>query len=89
MRTYHTVGQALNVDPWQELANAIILQAVKDYRAAYRRVRRFPKDPLARSAVQEIVEFFCSDYFSVLSTLDGPALLRRITNEIEKEEKHL
>ena len=68
---------------YQELANAIILQAVKDFRFAYRRLRRFPHDRRAQSVVQDITKFFCSDYFGVLTTLDGPALLHRIITEIK------
>ena len=83
MRMYRAEKQAVDMDPWQALANAIILQAVNDYRAAYRRVQRFPKDPLAQSEVQEITEFFHSDYFCVLSKVDGPSLLERITDELK------
>ena len=68
---------------YQDLAHAIILQAVKDFRAAYRRVKIFPTDRLARDKVREITEFFCSRYFHVLTDLDGPELLERIIREME------
>ena len=72
------------MDAYEALANAIILQAVKDFRAAYRRLRRFPHDRLAEGTVKEITEFFHSGYFSALTKVDGPALLERITDEMEK-----
>lgn len=72
------------MDAYETLANAIILLAVKDYRAAYRRLMRFPNDRMARNTIKEITEFFHSGYFSVLTKLDGPALLERITDEMEK-----
>ena len=72
------------MNPYQALANAIILQAVKDYRAAYRRLRRFPHDRLAEGTVREITDFFHSGYFSLLTALDGPALLERIIDEMEE-----
>lgn len=72
---------------YQELANAIILQAVKDFRFAYRRLRRFPHDRKAQSVVRDITKFFCSDYFEVLTTLDGPALLDRLIKEIEEKAR--
>ncbi len=71
---------------YQALANAIILQAVKDFKPAYRRLKRHPNDKLAQDTVREITKFFCSDYFCALSDLDGPALLNRIIREMD--EKH-
>ncbi len=73
------------MDPYQELANAIIMLAVKDYRAAYRRLQRFPNDRSAESTLREISDFFCSGYFGCLTTLDGSALLSRIENELDNE----
>ena len=72
-------------DNYEKLANAIIVQAVKDFRPAYRRLRRHPDDELAQNTVREITNFFCSDYFSVLTDLDGPELLQRIMKEIDKK----
>jgi hypothetical protein len=75
-------------DNYQALANAIILQAVKDFRPAYRRLKRHPNDKLAQDTVREITQFFCSQYFQALTDLDGPALLNRIMREMdEKYEK--
>ncbi len=71
---------------YQELANAVIAQAVKDFRPAYRRLKRHPNDKLAQDTVREITKFFCSDYFCALSDLNGPALLNRIIREMD--EKH-
>ena len=68
---------------YEKLANAIILQAVKDFRPAYRRLRRHPNDKLAADTVREITQFFCSDYFCALTGLDGPALLQRIMKDID------
>ena len=70
---------------YEKLANAIILQAVKDFRPAYRRLRRHPNDKLAQDTVREITQFFCSDYFCALTDLDGPSLLQRIMREIEEK----
>lgn len=70
---------------YKKLANAIILQAVKDFRPAYRRLKRFPNDAAAQSTVREITKFFCSDYFTALTDLDGPALLQRIMREMDEK----
>ena len=63
------------------LAKAIILQAVKDFRPAYRRLLKHPADKAAASRVKEITEFFCSEYFCLLTDLDGPRLLKKIIEE--------
>ena len=76
-------------DNYQALANAIILQAVKDFRPAYRRLKRHPNDKLAQDTVREITQFFCSQCFQALTSIDGPALLNRIMREMdEKYEKN-
>ena len=70
---------------YQKLANAIILQAVKDFRPAYRRLKKHPNDRLAQDTVREITQFFWSDYFRALTDLDGPALLNRIIREMDEK----
>lgn len=72
---------------YQELANEIILQAVKDFKPAYRRLQKHPNDKLAQNRTREITGFFCSEYFSALSDLDGPALLNYIIQEIDEKGK--
>ena len=49
------------------LSRAIILQAIKDFKPAYRRLKRHPKDKYATERVKEITEFFCSEYFCLLT----------------------
>ena len=73
------------IDPYEELANAIIMQAVKDFQPAYKKLKRHPDDEEAQNTVREVTKFFCSDWFSVLTDLDGPQLLTRIMHEIDKE----
>ena len=70
---------------YEKLANAIILQAVKDFRPAYRRVKKYPNDSTAQRTVREITGFFCSQYFKALTDLDGPALLHQIMREIDEK----
>ena len=67
------------------LAKAIILQAVKDFKPAYLRLKRRPDDKFAASRVKEITEFFCSEYFCLLTDLDGPRLLKKIMKELDEK----
>ncbi|MBR0217474.1 MAG: hypothetical protein IJL96_11175 [Clostridia bacterium] len=66
------------------LAQAIILQAVKDFRPAYLRLKRCPDDKAATARVKEITEFFCSEYFCLLTDVDGPRLLKKIMKQIDE-----
>ena len=67
---------------YQDLANAIIIQAARDLRLSCRRLKKHPNDYQAQDTVREITRFFCSQDFSALSGVDGPALLRQIIEEI-------
>ena len=68
-------------DPYESLANAVILQAVKDYRAARKKLKYRPKNKEAKLMVQDCEEFFRSDWFAVLTGIDGPGLLRKLEEE--------
>lgn len=73
---------------YHALAQAIILQAVKDFKPAYLRLKRCPDDKAATARVKEITEFFCSEYFCLLSDADGPALLKKVMKMIDEEQDH-
>ena len=79
----------MHEENYEALASAIIKQAVKDFRPAYRRLKKYPNDGRAQATVREITKFFCSQYFEALTDVDGPALLNRIMREMdEKHEKN-
>lgn len=58
------------MNPYEELANAIILQAVKDY--------RLTDD---ERELQEIERFFRSGWFGVLSKVDPEFLIKELLKE--------
>ena len=64
-------------NPWQALADAIIIQAVKDYRNRARMMKRIR----GRLKKNKASNFFFSRWFSVLSDLDGYDLLDRLQRE--------
>ena len=68
-------------DPWENLANAIILQAVKDYREARKKYKKRPKNEDAKLMIADCEAFFCSDWFAALTNIDGEALLRKLQEE--------
>ena len=73
------------MDGYERLANAIIIQAAKDYRAARKKLRRTRLSKEARykaeAEVQSVERFFRSDWFSCLSELDGEFILRKLQEE--------
>ena len=68
-------------DPWENLANAIILQAVKDYREARKKHKKRPKNEDAKLMIADYEAFFCSDWFAAPTNLDGETLLRKLQEE--------
>lgn len=66
---------------YQNLANAIILQAVKDWRDAVRRLKRKPNNKQALDEKASCEEFFLSEWFDILTDVYGPDLLRRLKEE--------
>lgn len=70
------------MNPYQELANAIIICAVKDYRVALRRCAAHPQDRQYQSERRELERFFRSGWFGFLTDLDGEVLMAGIKKEI-------
>lgn len=69
------------IDPYVKLANAIIIQASKDYRNARKKLKKNRKNEEAKLMVEDLERFFRSDYFAALSDLDGQALLTKLEEE--------
>ena len=59
---------------YEDLANKIILSAVDDYREALGKKG-------AEDAVERIESFFLSDWFAVLTSIDGIGLMNRLKKE--------
>ena len=67
--------------PYEHLTNAIILRAVEDYREAMHMLKINPRYPPALYTVSEVERFFRSGWFSVLTTIDGVSLMKRLKEE--------
>lgn len=68
-------------DPYEKLANAIIVQASNDYMANLRKKVRNPGNASADHDIREIECFFRSDWYQVLTYVDGDYLLGRLRKE--------
>ena len=71
-------------DPYERLANAIVLQAVNDYRIALKAVKRNPNNSIALDNALQIERFFRSGWYSTLTSVDDEYLIRRLQEEIRQ-----
>lgn len=75
---------------WQELANAIVIQAVVDYRKLRRKQRKGDAlKPEDQSEYDKIRRFFCGEWFMMLTDIDGPALLKKLDGETAYIRTHI
>ena len=72
-----------DITNYENLANAIILQATKDYRMALKCLKANPKNRTALTDKDEIERFFRSGWFTVLTSVDGETLIRSLTMEVD------
>lgn len=71
-------------EPYTRLANAIILQAVKDYRDANKKISRGKVNKDAEIQKNEVLGFFRSGWFGALTELDPEMLIKRLDKEVSK-----
>lgn len=68
-------------DPYENLARAVILQAVRDYRMARKKVKYHPKNKEAKLMIEDCERFFRSDWFGILTSVDGQMLMKKLQEE--------
>ena len=70
------------MNPYEDLANAIVLQAVSDYRNAIKRMRTHPEEATShKRRKKEVERFIRSDWFKELTSLDPAILLEKLKEE--------
>jgi len=69
----------------EDLSNAIILQAVKDYRSALAGGSVNGRD--SKTVIAECERFFQSEWFNSLTKIDCNYLMKNIRKEFEKEKR--
>lgn len=70
-------------DGFTNLASAIILQAVKDYRDALKTLEKNPYSIDANKMKSNGERFFRSKWFSQVTSIDGNMLLKKLREEVE------
>ena len=74
---------------YENLANAIILQAVEDYRKALKILSTHPERYSAVLEKKRIERFLRSDDFKGLTQIDGEMVLRRLRMEVISGRKRV
>ena len=71
---------------YENLAKAIVIQAVDDYR---RQLRGLPcvEERGSYITIEKLEEFFLSEWFFILTNVDGETILNRLKREYENECK--
>ena len=67
-----------HADPWDELANAIVIRAVDDYKAALRKLQMHPHAKEAQHIKRSLEIFFGSEWCRVLTSVDMVAVARTL-----------
>lgn len=66
---------------YEELANAVVVQAAKDYRNAAHKLKSGRKNKEAQYIKEECIRFFRSHWFGVLISVDPEFLIRKLDRE--------
>ncbi len=72
-------------DPYENLANSIILLAVKDYRDALKKLKKWPRNEAAQIMKAEVERFFRSAWYRELTSVDGEFLILKLQAEVEEQ----
>ena len=71
----------MKIDPYEELANAVILQAAKEYKHFLKILKNHPQNATALYHTKEIEEFFLSDYFRDITDADGEFIITELKEQ--------
>ena len=83
--TYESHMYEYSDDPFECLAKAVVVNAVKDFRTCLKSGK-----PLGDCTDEDSLRsFFRSDWFTVLCALDGKRLCRLIEEEVRNERKNI
>ena len=72
-----------NITIYEDLANAIILQAVKDYRMALKSLKANSRNRTVQTDKAEIERFFRSQWYSTPTDVNGEMLVHSLQKEAD------
>lgn len=72
---------------YERLANAIVSRAARDYSLALKAQKRNPENTNVMRIISDCERFFRSEYYRILTDIDGEWLMDQIRKKIEAERK--
>ena len=86
MRKEYKPRPSTHYGPFERMANAVVLQAVKDYRSSCKTLKRHPDRKTALKMKAECERFFRSKHFSRFTELNGKLLLKKLQKEVSAHD---
>lgn len=74
-----------NLDCYENLANAIVLLAVKDYKSTLHELEENPGNKDARHEKRSLEDFFHSQWYGILTDLDPERLISGVKERVKEE----
>ena len=69
-------------DPYSSLANAIVMQAAKDYMTALKKLKRSRSNKAALQDIMDLERFFHSGLYGELTSVDPDFLIRELRKKV-------
>ena len=73
-----------DIQAYENLANAIIIQAAKDYKKAYKKSLRRGDCERTKQELAELEGFFRSEWYRTLTSLDGELVMEKLRKVCER-----
>ena len=73
------------MEPYQALANDIVVLAVKDYKKALKQHFRFPNNKDYANEVASLEQFFRSGWYGMLTDLDSEYIMISVRRMVREE----
>ncbi len=70
------------ISPFEELGNAVVVLAAKDWREATEKLKHGRKNSSAEAMKAECERFFKSPEFNKFTSLDGKMILAKLESEV-------
>lgn len=74
------------MEPYESLANAIVMQAVKDYRIALLHLQKRSDNKSYQIEVASLERFFRSGWYGEITNLNAEYLIRRVNEEVRRND---
>ena len=66
---------------YENLANAIVVRAVDDYRESRKKLKKDLGNEKAIPMMLDVIRFLRSDWYQMLTTVDGEIILKHLQEE--------